>query len=380
MAESISDNYKCNIPTKIWNLRKKKLHNQKNHPIEIIKKHIYNYFGDDYIKYDDLNEEVPIEDNFDKLLICKDHPCRSKSDTYYIDEKNVLRTQTSCHQSSLLEKMIHELDTPLAKSRKFLVTGDVYRKDEIDKTHYPVFHQMEGLCIVNDDTDPEKELKQILIGLVNYLFPGCQYRMNDDYFPFTNPSWEIEVDYKGNWLEILGCGITQTKILENTGHVGRRAWAFGLGLERLAMILFKIPDIRIFWSNDQKFLSQYDDGQIKIFKEYSKLEPTIQDISLWIKDEDLIKNNECLARSSWLKQNDFYDYIRSLDTNDMIESIERFDSFYHPYKKMLSHAYHITYSCPNTKITDPAILTKMSIDLHKSIYAEINEKLNVEHR
>ena len=370
----------CNIPIKIWSLMTKKLHNLKNHPIEIIKRHIYQYFGYEYVKYDTLNEIVSTEDNFDKLLIQKDHPCRTKSDTYYLNNNTVLRTQTSCHQSNLLEQMLTEPDSDLARHKKFLVTGDVYRKDEIDRTHYPVFHQMEGLCIVNNDQDPEEELKKVLVGLVNYLFPGCKYRINDDYFPFTNPSWEIEVEYEGKWLEILGCGVTQTKILENAGHHNKRAWAFGLGLERLAMILFEISDIRLFWSDDQKFLSQYGDGIIKKFQPYSKLDPIIQDISLWIKEEDLKKDEENMAKSNWLKQNDLYDHIRSLDTNDMIECIEHFDSFYHPKKKMLSHAYHITYSCPDTKITDPAILTKMSIDLHKSIYEEINEKLNIEHR
>jgi phenylalanyl-tRNA synthetase alpha chain len=114
------------------------LHNKKNHPIEIIKRKIYEYFneldGYDFAKFDDLPPYVNVSDNFDKLLIPKDHPARSRSDTYYINKDTVLRTQTSAHQNELLAQ----------GHQNFLVTGDVYRKDEIDKSHYPVFHQMEG--------------------------------------------------------------------------------------------------------------------------------------------------------------------------------------------------------------------------------------------
>jgi len=137
--------------------------------------------------FDNLSPIVDVSDNFDKLLIPKNHPARSKSDTYYITDEKVLRTQISAHQNELLEKGY----------KSFLVTGDVYRKDEINTTHYPIFHQMELLTLIEDDIDPEKELKNLLSGLVEYLFPNCKYKYNDDYFPFTNPSYEIEVEYNG---------------------------------------------------------------------------------------------------------------------------------------------------------------------------------------
>ena len=370
-------NCDSNIPSKIWNLRNRKLHNIKNHPIQILKTHIYKYFGSQFKTFDNLNNTVHVTDNFDKLLIPSDHVCRSRSDTYYVNKEYVLRTQTSSHQNEVLEQDI----------TKFLITGDVYRKDEVDRTHYPVFHQMEGLCIVDDGIDPATELHKVLGGLVEYLFPGCKYRVNDDYFPFTNPSWEYEIKYKDgpdddekNWLEILGCGITQPKILENCGYPGKTAWAFGLGLERLAMYLFDIPDIRIFWSDDEKFLSQFSSGKIIKFVPYSVLDPLEKDISFWIPEDCLHKNDENITNSVWKNQNDFYDFIRSHDENNMIENILCFDTFFHPKKNMLSHAYRIKYSPPDSQINDPALFTELTNKLHQSYYQTINDKLGITYR
>ena len=198
---------KSNITPGIQEKLGRNLHNRQNHPLEIIKNKIYEYFGESFEKFDNLNPVVKIEENFDKLLIPKDHPARAQSDTYYVDENQVLRTHTSAHQNDLLRQ---------GKTR-FLATGDVYRKDDIDATHYPVFHQMEGVCIVDDDKDAAEELKSILSGLVNKLFPNCEYHFKEDYFPFTEPSFEVEVLYNEKWLEILGCGVVHSKIMENCG-------------------------------------------------------------------------------------------------------------------------------------------------------------------
>ena len=190
-----------NIPDSILTKVERKLHLNPNHPICIIKEHIYKYFDSlsdyNFKEYDDLSPYTDTTDNFDRLLIPKDHSSRSKSDTYYVTEYIVLRTHTSAHQNELFSKGITQ----------FLVTGDVYRKDEIDRYHYPVFHQMEGVSIVPSDKNPSTELKKILSGLTTYLFPNHAYRFNNDYFPFIEPSFEIEVEYKKDvWIEILGCG------------------------------------------------------------------------------------------------------------------------------------------------------------------------------
>ena len=102
-----------------------------------------------------------------------------------------------------------------------------------------------------------KELKETLEGLAQHLFGEVEMRWVDAYFPFTEPSYELEIYFNGEWLEVLGCGVMQQSILDDSGNPGKKAWAFGLGLERLAMVLFDIPDIRLFWSDDPRFSNQF---------------------------------------------------------------------------------------------------------------------------
>ena len=131
----------------------------------------------------------------------------------------------------------------------------------------------------------ENDLKQVLTGLCKHLFgQDIEMRWNSDYFPFTDPSFEVEVKYMGQWLEVLGSGVIHDQVLTNAGisvH-DKIGWAFGLGLERLAMILFAIPDIRLFWTQDERFLSQFREGTITKFEPYSKYPPCYKDVSFWI--------------------------------------------------------------------------------------------------
>lgn len=328
-----------NIPKLIEDKLPKKLHNQKNHPIEIMKNHIYDYFSKlnkyKFYMFDDLSPIVSVEDNFDKLLIPQNHPARSKSDTYYVNEKEVLRTHTSAHQNELLN----------THHTSFLVTGDVYRKDEIDSRHYPVFHQMEMLTLIDENANAEKELKEILSGLVEYLFPGCEYRFNDDYFPFTHPSFEIEVRYNNTWLEILGCGIVQPKILENNNIFGKQAIAAGFGLDRLVMIFSNIPDIRYLWSTHERFLSQFANGKIVKFQPYSELPSQIRDISFFISRDKLEIEENTNKQIKWFEENDFYELVRET-AGDMMEEVKLTDSFYNKKINKYSRTYRLIYS-PN---------------------------------
>lgn len=341
---------KSNITPGISEKIGKNLHNKTNHPIEIIKRKIYSILPNDFLIFDNLNPVVNIEENFDKLLIPKDHPARAQSDTFYVDDKRVLRTHTSAHQNELLS----------AGHTKFLVTGDVYRKDEIDATHYPVFHQMEGVCIVDDDKDPKEELVKTLSSLVTNLFPGRNFRLKEDYFPFTEPSFEIEVDLNGKWIEVLGCGVVQPKIMENCGLSGKKAWAFGLGLERLAMIFFKIPDIRYFWSEDERFLKQFESGEIVEFKPYSKYPACILDLSFWISD----KYND----------NEFYGIVREIG-GDSVEEIKLFDEFVHPKTNRKSKAFTITY-----RSNDKGLTTEEAESIQNKIKSTSIEELGIEIR
>jgi len=370
-----------NIPQSIGDKLSRKLHNQKNHPIEIIKNHIYGYFSNltnyKFETFDDLNPFVSIKDNFDNLLIPIEHPARSKSDTYYLNENYVLRTHTSAHQNELLDKGL----------KSFLVTGDVYRKDEIDACHYPIFHQMEMLTLLQDNVNAEDELKSLLAGLVEYLFPHCEYRFNDDYFPFTNPSFEIEVKYNDKWMEILGCGVVQPKILENNGIFDQKAIACGFGLDRLVMIFCNIPDIRYLWSTHEKFLNQYADGKLNIFQPYSILPSQTRDISFYV----LNSNGD-----KWLDKNDFFEIVRD-NTNDMmdkimliqsgisnksdiLEEVKLIDSFYNKKLDKYSRTYRLTYSSNDPDLKDGGEFFDMVNKIQNTLRDKLANSMKIELR
>ena len=365
-------NWYCNIPDSIDKKLSRKLHLQKNHPIEIMKRKIYDYFlnlsGKSFQVFDDLSQIVSIEDNFDKLLIPQDHPSRSKSDTYYINQNYVLRTHTSCHQNELLSQGV----------TSFLVTGDVYRKDEIDSKHYPVFHQMEIVSLVEDGQNPEEELKRLLSGLVEHLFPGCEYRFNSDYFPFTDPSFEIEVLFRGKWLEILGCGVMQPKILEGNGIQNRKGIACGLGLERLVMIMTDIPDIRYLWSTHERFLNQYSDGKLNKFIHYSELPSQNRDISFYVSKEEL-EIDDCHNQKKWFLENDFFEILRD-NSGELMEEVALSDSFYNKKLNKYSRTYRLTYSPNDPSMKDPGEFFKMVNDIQDRIRDIVNNKMRIELR
>lgn len=319
-----------NIPNSVKEKIGLSIHNRSGHPIKILKDHIYKYFdslGHNFDKFDSLEPFVSIENNFDLLRISKDHPSRSVHDTYYVDENTVLRTHTSAHQNELLR----------AGYTDFLVTGDVYRKDEIDSRHYNVFHQTEMVRLLPDDVDPEQELKKVLNGLIKYLFPENEYRFNQDYFPFTEPSFEVEVKFGDRWLEILGCGVIHREILDRLG-IQQNGIAVGFGIERLAMILFDIPDIRYFWTNDKRFIDQFQSENIVKFKPYPKLNPVTKDISFWIPDTEINKNDN---QFSWNNINDFYEWTREICDNN-IADVSVLDKFFHPKNNKYSITFRFT--------------------------------------
>jgi len=344
-----------NIPQSIESKLGIELHNQKNHPIEIIKTHIYKFFDSleyNFKKFDNLSPFVSVEDNFDKLLIPKTHPSRNKSDTYYVNEDLILRSQTSAHQNELLKK-----------NSAFLVSGDVYRKDEIDKYHYPIFHQMEIVWKAKSN-DCQKELIDVLSKLVEYLFPKCEYRVNKDYFPFTEPSFEIEVMYNNEWLEILGCGIMHKQILENNGIDSNKIKyaAAGLGLDRLAMKLFEIPDIRLLWSTHEKFINQFKDGKIIKFRPFTKLPSQSRDISFWIPSKKIISTFDELKHpiQKWVDENDFFELIRDhcskIDKKytDWVENVTLKDEFFHKKSQKHSRMYRLLYSPNDPSLKNPS--------------------------
>ena len=160
------------------------------------------------------------------------------------------------------------------------------------------------------------------------LFGSVEMRWVEDYFPFTQPSFELEIFFRNQWMEVLGCGVIHPQILENAGRAGEQGWAFGLGLERLAMILFQIPDIRLFWTDDERFHKQFSSGQIVTFQPYSKFPPCLKDVSFWIPDGFHV--------------NDLNEVVRDV-AGDLVEQVELIDKFIHPATNRMSHCYRIVY-------------------------------------
>ncbi len=221
------------------------------HPINNIKNSIMTLLVSLGFEILDGPEIETEEFNFDMLNIRKSHPARQMHDTFYVNEKSlVLRTHTSPVQIRGMLKT----KPPIALTSG----GKVYRKDD-DSTHLPMFHQIEGIYI--DKGVNFAHLKDLIFELVHNLFgKNVELRFRPSYFPFTEPSAEVDILSKeGEWLEILGCGIVNPIVLENCKIDSNKysGFAFGLGLERIAMLKHGITDIREFYKSNLDFLNQF---------------------------------------------------------------------------------------------------------------------------
>ena len=221
------------------------------HPINLMLNSILELlttFGFNIINGPEVETE---EFNFDMLNIKKTHPARQMHDTFYLNKmSNVLRTHTSPVQ---IRGMLNN-KPPIA----FISGGKVYRKDD-DSTHLPMFHQIEGIFVDKDVSF--SNLKDLIFKIINSLFGNeVQIRFRPSYFPFTEPSAEVDIlSEKGEWLEILGCGVVNPIVLENCGIDSNEysGIAFGLGIERIAMLKHEVNDIREFYKSNLDFLSQF---------------------------------------------------------------------------------------------------------------------------
>jgi phenylalanyl-tRNA synthetase alpha chain len=187
--------------------------------------------------------------NFEALNIPEDHPAKDMHDTFYLDNGVLLRTHTSPVQVRTMERQ----GPPI----RIICPGRVYRKDS-DLTHTPMFHQVEGLVI--EENASFSVLKGMLSDFINNFFgKEMDLRFRPSYFPFTEPSAEVDIKWKKGWLEILGCGMVHPNVLDMSGINSKRysGFAFGLGPERMAMLKYDIPDLRSFFENDLRFLKQF---------------------------------------------------------------------------------------------------------------------------
>ncbi|KAJ2745899.1 phenylalanyl-tRNA synthetase alpha subunit, mitochondrial [Coemansia sp. BCRC 34301] len=390
---------------------------QPSHPLAILKELIFKEFPT-FAHYDSLSPVVSTYQNFDSLGFAPDHPGRSKTDTYYVNQNTLLRTHTSAHQLQLLAAgkegdlgvLMQAKNMAVApENERFLVAADVYRRDEIDVSHYPVFHQMEGVCTfsregirdgmhgVREDVaigdachmsqvaqlvdttaigdgnpmqpthsanevafvvnDMKKAMNNMVVQILTKAVAAQQHsgeaevtggqtqfpvRWIDAYFPFTSPSWEMEVLFQGEWLEICGCGVMKQEILDQAGMPDRIGWAFGFGLERLAMLLFGVHDIRLFWSNDSRFSDQFSPGRINSFRPFSRYPSCAKDISFW------------LPANGAFHENDIMDLVRET-AGDLVEGVKLIDSFTHSKTGKSSRCYRISYRSMDRNVTNEEI-------------------------
>ncbi|CAH02465.1 phenylalanine--tRNA ligase [Kluyveromyces lactis] len=404
---------KTNVTSSILNLTDRAVYLKPSHPVGILRSVIEDKLNDPHHSfeiYNDFKPAVTVHENFDSLGFPEDHPGRSKSDTYYLNDCHLLRTHTSAHELECFKNINGFVPGHVGKTDKpgFLISADVYRRDEIDRTHYPVFHQMEGgrvwkrepdnqhLLKIKEDLErlektladdpvklvvednvslegnPKQEymtmeevdlcsrhlkrslelvvlevFKRKLASMGNVKGEELKVRWIQAYFPWTAPSWEIEVFWQNNWLELCGCGLIREDVLLKAGYEQNQniGWAFGLGLDRIAMLLFEIPDIRLFWTLDERFHSQFKEGTINKFKPYSKYPGTIRDVAFWLPTD---KNFDIIH------ENDLMEIVRNV-AGDLVECVKLIDSFTHPKTGRKSLCYRINYQSMDRNVTNEEV-------------------------
>jgi|TARA_B100001939_G_scaffold194275_1_gene167078 phenylalanyl-tRNA synthetase alpha chain len=233
------------------------------HPITIIKNRIINIFSK--VGFE-LSEGPEIEDdwhNFTALNLPKDHPARDMQDTFFIQQNPDILLRT--HTSSVQVRYLEDNPPPL----KIISPGRVYRNEAISSRSHCIFHQIEGIYV--DEKVSFADLKQMILYFTKSMFGKSKLRFRPSFFPFTEPSAEVDIYWgletetdhritKGTgWLEIMGCGMVDPNVLQNCNIDSEKytGYAFGLGLERIAMLIYQIPDIRLFFENDVRFLNQF---------------------------------------------------------------------------------------------------------------------------
>ena len=321
---------------------------KENSPVKILVDQIINLprFRDfDLI---DFSRIATIEEEFNLLNAPKDHPSRKETDTFFLDEIHHLRTQTTVMWSfylkepEVLERLEEEGEI------KALAAGIVFRKDEVDRNHYPAFHQIDGLLICKKEKRviTLDDLKEIEIDIARSIFgKDIEYKFLVDSFPFTDPSLEMDIKFPGqDWMEVVGSGLVHQQVFKNFGLDPKvyNGWAFGFGVERLAMVKMGIPDIRILWSEDSRITSQFKNINSR-YKEVSKYPEISRDISFVI-DKNINLNN-------------YYEIVRDFAEN-LIEEVKLIDSYESEEKfgkNKKSYTFRIVYRSPERTLTNKEI-------------------------
>ncbi len=326
-------------------------------------KKIERFSGFDEVKAPEI---VRADISFDLFNFPEDHPARKSTDTYFVDEKNILRTHTTVmwyyylHDEKIKEKIKNN------ESVGSLSYGKVYRKDEIDRNHMNIFHQIDGWYLTpkSEKVLTVDDLQEVLIEIAHAVFGNdVVYRINADTFPYTDPSLEMEVQVDGRWVEVLGSGVVQGNVLERLGVDSSKynGWAFGFGLERLAIISMSLPDIRLLWSEDPRIKKQLHLGNT--FVPVSKYPPITRDISFVVPD-NFIPNN-------------YFDLIRDLG-GELVEEVKLIDKYENAEKfgeHKISYTYRIIY-----RSNDRTLLSEEVDAIQKNIYEQTAKQFHAELR
>ncbi len=309
-------------------------------------------------------EIVPTYWSFDLFDFPEDHPARSRSDTYFANDQYILKTHTTVMWyyyffNELIRKKLEK--NWEVKSLSF---WKVYRKDEVNSKHYPVFHQIDGLymCEKSKKIITKEDLEKILIEIAKEIYwENIEYRINIDIYPYTNPSLEMEIKYWDDWLEILWWWIVAPWVLEH--HLIDSSkynwWAFWFWVDRLAMIKKSIPDIRLIWSEDQRITKQWWDLIIP-YQEVSNKPSTYRDISFIIDKKINLNNYYEIVRDEW------WDLIEEIKLLDQYENDKKF----WPDKK--SYTFRIVYRSFDRTLSNEEINS-----IQRSIREKTSQMLNV---
>ena len=314
----------------------------------------------------EVPEIVPTDVSFELFDFPSDHPARSTSDTYYIDENHILRTHNTVMWYYYLRDEGVKNRMAAGESVGAFCYGKVYRKDELDRQHLNVFHQMDAWYLTPRDKKEITidDLKAALTSFAQAIFGSdIPIRFNPDQFPYTHPSLEMEINKNNRWLEVVGAGIVKGSVLEKFGVDSSKwnGWAFGPGLERFAMISMDLPDIRLLWSDDPRVKNQLKLGNK--YKEVSPYPPITRDIS-FIVDNQFVPN-------------DYFDLIRDIggDIVEQVELLDKFEDENNSGPARTSYPYRVVYRSPERTLT----LTEIE-PLQKKLYEQTRLQYNAELR
>lgn len=332
------------------------LYKQPNHPIALIFSKLQRILkAQDFTIFQDFNPVVTVKENFDDLLFPPEHVGRTMSDTYFISKSHLLRTHTTAHDVEALK----------TGAERIAIIGQVFRRDSIDKIHFPIFHQLDLVKLFDascTEAEITSELKRDLILLLSSLFGNnFQFRWNSSFFPFTEPSFELEILHQGTWIEMLGCGILRPEIIQLSQRPDKKAYAAGIGLERIAMILLQIPDIRFFWSQNDLFLRQWSDGILRSFTPFSKYPSCARDISFWIPNASFDSNS-------------FHEIVRE-EGGDLVQQVTLVDEFECQNEGRTSKTFRIVYQSP-----EKTLLNSIVNEIQERIRASCTLTLGIELR